>query len=505
MQKALSKSKFNLGQTTAIVFLLVINFLLKIPVTSMGFFAFTYDQGRDFLEVAKIVYEKNLTLIGQTTGQQGIFYGPSWYYFLTPIFALSNGDPQKVAIFFGFFGIATIMFLYFFLKTSAESLLVPFLLAAIASMSSTWMLGPTNIWNTSLSPILTIGAFYNVLRIFEKTKPINFFLLGICLAAINESELPWGIVMIVSTLILSIVYKNIFFRKSFLLSLFGFLLVLSPKVIFNLRHNFLEVNAVINYFREPKIYGDQMPILERLISRLDQYWGIFSSEFTKNNETAGAVLILLLVLNVILLKNYKEKWKFLRNDFVTKFSLIIIFSSLLLFTFFKDIVWEYYLIGLPVTLVILLSRIFDLSQSQKTTKILSLIILLSVVLINFNPQIFYPYKISWLGDGATYRNQKAIMDYIVSQKPQNYGVFAYSPAIFDYPFDYLIYWYSHMGLLEKPNNQSNTFYLIIRDASTDKYINSGWLGDKTKDKTIVSDRREFPGDLIVEKHIKNEN
>lgn len=505
MQKALLKSQFNLRQTAAIALLLVINFLLKIPVTSMGFFAFTYDQGRDFLEVSKIVYEKNLTLVGQTTGQQGIFYGPTWYYFLTPIFALSNGDPQKVAIFFGFLGIATIMCLYFFLRISAKSLLVPFLLAAIASMSSTWMLGPTNIWNTSLSPILTLGVFYNVLKIKKKAKPINFFLLAICLAAIFESELPWGIVMLVSTLILSIVYRNIFFRKSFLLSLFGFLLVFSPKVIFNLRHNFLEVNAVINYFREPKIYGDQMPIFERSVARLDQYWGIFSAQFTQNNKTLGAVLILILVLNVILLKNYKENWKLLKNDFITKYSLIIIFSSLFLFALFKDIVWEYYLVGLPVTLVILLSRIFDLSQSQKTTKILSFFVLVSAVVINFNPQIFYPYRISWLGDGATYRNQKAIMDYIASQKPQNYGVFAYSPAIFDYPFDYLIHWYSQRGLLEKPNNQSNTFYLIIREASTGKYLKSGWLGDKTKDKTTVIDRKEFPGDLVVEKHIKNEN
>ena len=92
------------------------------------------------------------------------------------------------------------------------------------------------------------------------------------------------------------------------------------------------------------------------------------------------------------------------------------------------------------------------------------------------------------------------MDYIASQNPQNYTFYAYSPAIFDYPFDYLVYWYNRRGLLENPKKNQNIMYLVIREESSKKYHKGGWYGDKTRDKTVVLTRKEFPGDLVVEKH-----
>src|SRR3989304_1888047 len=94
-----------------LLILTLVNLLLKIPITAQGFFAFTYDQGRDLLKVAQIVFEHQPTLIGPTSGLQGIFYGPWWYYFLSPILFFSKGNPQGVANFFGLLAVLTV-FLY---------------------------------------------------------------------------------------------------------------------------------------------------------------------------------------------------------------------------------------------------------------------------------------------------------------------------------------------------------------------------------------------------------
>jgi len=110
--------------------------------------------------------------------------------------------------------------------------------------------------------------------------------------------------------------------------------------------------------------------------------------------------------------------------------------------------------------------------------------------------------VTWKGDGATYVNEKKVMDYISSQNPHNYSFFAYSPAIFDYPFDYLVWWYSKRGLIENPMKDQNNLILVIREVSTRKYLTSGWYGDKTRDNTKVLDKEEFPGNLLVEKHEK---
>ncbi len=40
---------------------------------------FTYDQGRDAYAIQRIVHG-DLTLIGPTTGLEGFFTGPAWYY-----------------------------------------------------------------------------------------------------------------------------------------------------------------------------------------------------------------------------------------------------------------------------------------------------------------------------------------------------------------------------------------------------------------------------------------
>src|SRR3989344_8060735 len=131
----------------SIVFIVAV--LIKLPHNSQGFFAFAYDQGRDLLAVARIIYEGHFTLIGPTTGLQGIFYGPWWYYFLSPLLFFSKGNPQGVANFFGLLAVLTVIFLFFLLRKVTGSSILAFSLALIASMSSSWMLGPTLIWNTS--------------------------------------------------------------------------------------------------------------------------------------------------------------------------------------------------------------------------------------------------------------------------------------------------------------------------------------------------------------------
>src|SRR3990170_6853905 len=141
-----------------------------------GLFAFNYDQGRDFLAVSKIIWEKDLVLIGQTTGLPGIFYGPWWYYFLAPVVFVSGGDPQKVAIFFAVLAIFSVVFLYLLLKTLTKNTLLSLMLATIASFSNLWMFGSTSVWNPSLTPIFLMISIYAVHKIASGAMPLHFLI-----------------------------------------------------------------------------------------------------------------------------------------------------------------------------------------------------------------------------------------------------------------------------------------------------------------------------------------
>ncbi|MEK7526341.1 MAG: hypothetical protein AAB546_02585, partial [Patescibacteria group bacterium] len=52
--------------------------------------AFHFDQGRDALVIWDLIKNKELFLIGPTTGLAGIFRGPYYYYLITPFYFLGN-------------------------------------------------------------------------------------------------------------------------------------------------------------------------------------------------------------------------------------------------------------------------------------------------------------------------------------------------------------------------------------------------------------------------------
>src|SRR3989337_4292059 len=144
-----------------------------------GLFAFNYDQGRDFLAVSKIIWEKDLVLIGHTTGLPGIFYGPWWYYFLAPAVLVSGGDPQRVAIFFAVLAIFSTVFLYLLLKTLTKNTLLSLILATIAAFSNLWMFGSAHILNPSLTPIFFMISIFALHKIASGASPFYFLIYGL--------------------------------------------------------------------------------------------------------------------------------------------------------------------------------------------------------------------------------------------------------------------------------------------------------------------------------------
>ncbi len=101
-------------------------------------------------------------------------------------------------------------------------------------------------------------------------------------------------------------------------------------------------------------------------------------------------------------------------------------------------------------------------------------------------------------------NQKELMDKMAPKLRGDYGIFFYSPAMFDYPFEYLLQWYTSRRLVDPPKENQKIFYLVIRDDPSHTYLLSGWYGDKTHDKTNVIYKDGSPGNLILEQHLKNE-
>ena len=292
------------------------------------------------------------------------------------------------------------------------------------------------------------------------------------------------------------------FRKEFFLTIIGGIIVISPRIIFDFRNNFLISKSLINFFKKPPVYGESLSLLERVTQRLSLFFGFFSSTFTnKNNLFAALFLLTLLIIFLFILKN-KKNLNLLKRDYLLRYLVFLLFFIFLAFSIFKDRIWDYYLVGIPITFIIIVAIISNYFFKLIKYKIFVISMLTFITILNFNSQLLSPFKITWLGGGSDFRNQKLVMDYIVTQSPHDYSIYVYTTTIFDYPFDYLINWYTKKGFIEVPKERQNLMYLVIRQEDSIGYPKAGWYGDKTRDNTQIIDTKEFPGDLKVEKHIK---
>ena len=486
-----------------LIFLAALPRRLIFPLN--GLFAFNYDQGRDFLAVSKIIWEKDFVLIGQTTGLPGIFYGPWWYYFLASIVFISGGDPQKVAIYFAILAILSIVGLYLLLRTITKNTVLSLFLSTVAAISNLWMFGSSNIWNPGLTPVFFMISIYSLYRISKRAEPLCFFIYGVSLFLAMDTTASFGALLFIFFIAAPFIFKKVLFKKQYIFAILGAFIVLLPRILFELRNNFLMTRSLIDYLTNPKIYGGKSSIFERFLSRLDQMFRIFSEAFTDENKIL-AILVIVSILSVplIILKKNKRLFTTIRGDFILIYLSLLLISTIVFFTVFPDTVWDYYLVALPTIIILIVAQVLSYGYRIKILKLPIILTLLVLIFLNFRTDLLPPYRVDWQGDGATYINEKRVMDFIASQNPTNYSFFAYSPAIFDYPFDYLIWWYSKKGLIEQPKENQQIMYLIIRETPTKRYLDSGWDGDKTKDKTQVLEQKYFTGDLLVEKHlIKN--
>ena len=74
---------------TSLIFIVVSILRLARPELT-GFY---YDQGRDALVIWDLIKNGKMFLIGPTTGVEGIFLGPGFYYLLAPWYWLGGEIP----------------------------------------------------------------------------------------------------------------------------------------------------------------------------------------------------------------------------------------------------------------------------------------------------------------------------------------------------------------------------------------------------------------------------
>ncbi|MDP1743520.1 MAG: glycosyltransferase family 39 protein, partial [Candidatus Amesbacteria bacterium] len=116
---------------------------------------FYYDQGRDASVIWEFWHNNRFFLIGPTTGIEGIFRGP-WYYWLIAVpYFLGNGDPIWPAVFLSITSVVAVYFC-FYLGNKIQGLKTGLLAALVSGLS--YFILQSSRWLSNPTPMLLIST-----------------------------------------------------------------------------------------------------------------------------------------------------------------------------------------------------------------------------------------------------------------------------------------------------------------------------------------------------------
>jgi len=484
------------------IILLVILFLAsftRLWGSVRGDFAYTYDVGRDLLVVRDLVINHKLTLLGPTTGIAGVFYGPWWYYFLAIPFFIFQGNPIGIAFFMGLVGIS-VVFLGFVLARliwGSDNQIWPLILASLFAFSSSHAAMSTQIWSPNLAPFF-IMLWFLVFLGFLKKKRLSVFWLGLFSALILESEVAFGIFFILAEIFALIVCfrKEISFKKSFFFFL-GLLVIFSPRILFEMRHNFLVTKNALNFLREKGLAisggGD---LLGRTQERLIAFISVWHDTLARGNSFLGLILLILGIASFLFLKKYSSK----TEKRIVNFLVLLISGLYLLFSFYGGDFWWYYLIGLPTIYILLFVFLLHRLYQVIPKKIFWLGLIFYLVFLAQPAKIFITLRQpDWEGDAAIYRNVKfAVEEVFKDTDGEPFDYLVYTPPLIPYTYQYLFTWLSEKKYHNPPQPGSERLYFIVEPNAYQPEFSRDWLLAHDGDGEFVFEKK-LKGGILLQK------
>ena len=238
-----------------LVMLLVILFLaafLRLYRIS-DYMTFLGDEGRDAL-VAKGILEGHFTLLGPRSSAGDFFYGPIYYYMITPFLWLFRLDPVGPAIMVGLLGVATVFLIYRVGKRFFDEKAGLFA-AALYAVSPLVLSYSHSSWNPDVLPFFALLLIYTLFKGIAQARPWKYFLFAGFLLGISIQlhYLALFLIVVAVTYIFFaewrlferiVIFQTI---KQYLLLFLGFLIGISPFLAFEIRHGFSNTRAIFGF------------------------------------------------------------------------------------------------------------------------------------------------------------------------------------------------------------------------------------------------------------------
>lgn len=349
-----------------------------------GFVTFLGDEGRDAIILKRIITFEHFPLIGPPTSIGQVYLGPFYYYFIAPWLLLSNFNPIGPAI-----GVAVFSSLYLIINYFIVKELINKRTAIISTIFLTFSSVLIELsrfsWNPNLMPLFILLTVYFLIKSL-KTNHWYFF-------ALTGAFLSFSIQLHYITLFLipgiGIIYGDYLIKNlkklkkvifNFSLLIFNFFVFISPLIIFDIRHQFLNANNFIKLIQESSTSN----LMTKINSLFDTFYFLNLYSFhIKLNKILIFILLFFILITFFII--YKKKSSI--KNFFFLFLLTIFFMS-----FYTGEKHPHYLSLLYPLYYIIIAYCLSYIFNSLIEKILIFIFILGLIFFNFQKYPYFRYR-----------------------------------------------------------------------------------------------------------------
>lgn len=469
---------------------------------------YTFDTARDFLKIEQIVETKDLTLLGPPAGGiSGIFHGVWWYYILLIPYFIFNGWPVGYYLFGTFLGVIFNLIFFYFIRREFNFLTAVLFLCIMAT-SPFLLINTFFLWNVLMAPYFIILLLICISALIRTKEPYILFLMSLMLGFILQFELSLGFLIIPSAMITLVFIKEtrpIFLSvRGFIFFILGFAIPLSPVVLFEVRHDFLQTKALINFFLNPTTQNEST-LVGAFHERISLFIDYYKNIFFENKSIFGLIFYTLGIIGFVAgFSKMSSAHKKICFFLVCLIGFLFVFSMLNKNNFF----WGYYYNGIHYFFLFLtLAGFYMYSNFNKNTHKIALIVVSLYILINvFTIFSKSPFKAPEQPLGI--RKSEIIVEYIYAQaKNKDVCVKIYTPPITPYVYDYLFQYYSRTKQYNKPVTDfvdNECFYIIDDEQKGYEFRITKWRKDMIPENSKVVHLKRIQDTLIEKRQLVEE-
>lgn len=210
---------------------------------------FMGDEGRDMIVVRNLLVNKDLILIGPGTSVGNMYLGPLYYYLIAPALLLFDFEPVGPAIMVALLGVGTVLLTYLLTK-KWFGIRAGVIAAFFSAISYLFIKYSIFSWNPNVLPFFSILSVFLLSEIKEKKSWLIIPSLASFAFVLQSHYMGIFLFPVLLTIWIYKLKNDKAVKRYLVNTLLGvllFLLLMSPLLIFDLRHGMMNYNALMVY------------------------------------------------------------------------------------------------------------------------------------------------------------------------------------------------------------------------------------------------------------------